>query len=411
MKVLWINHFVPYPAKGGLLIRTSNLLTASVIAHHVDLVALIQPRLVRAYSPSLALGLERSRAALSGLVDALYMVTIPSERSALHRLATLIRSTLTNRPYSVCWLASDAAKELINKLLVTHDYDLIHLDTAALLPLLPINLTVPVVVNHHNAEHHMMRRRAQQERNWFKKILFLDEARKIRHFDRNKLGRIRHNIVCSEDDKKRLEALGVEANRVSIVPNAVAVPEHCQRSPDKNKLLFVGGLDWYPNKKGIEWFLRHIWPTLSAQYADLSLDIIGKCPSRTMTQLVAGSERVRLHGYVEDIGLYYRNALAFISPIFDGGGTKLKVLDAMANAIPVIGNSLAFEGIAVTDQLNAFIANDSRSYGAAVALLSEGHKGADLGRRAQALVAEKYSAIKVGNAYAMLIQSLAQGAA
>ena len=411
MKVLWINHFVPYPAKGGLLIRTSNLLTACVIAHHVDLVALIQPRLVRAYSPSLALGLERSRAALTSLVRTLYTVNIPSERSALHRLATLIRSTLTNRPYSVSWLASAAAKELIHKLLLAQDYDLIHLDTAALLPLLPMNLNVPVVVNHHNAEHHMMRRRAQQERNWLKKILFFDEARKIMHFDSNNLGKVSHNIVCSEDDKKRIEALGVEATRVSIVPNSVSVPEQSQRSPDKNKLLFVGGLNWYPNKKGIEWFLRNIWPTLAAQYKDLSLDIIGKYPSKTMILLVAGSERVRLHGYVEDIGLYYRNALAFISPIFDGGGTKLKVLDAMANAIPVIGNSLAFEGIDVTDQLNAFIANDSRSYGAAIAILSEGHMGADAGRRAQALVAEKYSAIKVGNAYSMLIQSLAQGAA
>ena len=65
----------------------------------------------------------------------------------------------------------------------------------------------------------------------------------------------------------------------------------------------------------------------------------------------------------------------------------------------------------ISDQLNAFIANDSRSYGAAIAILSEGRKGADAGRRAQALVAEKYSAIKVGNAYSMLIQSLAQGAA
>jgi len=364
MKLLWLSHLVPYPPKAGVLIRSFHLLRELSRHFEIDLIAFNQPMLMKTYFENQEAGLKQSSVALEEFLRSVSITKIPAERSATAKNLCALRSLISTTPYTIRWLRSEAFQHNVEQKLASNHYDIIHLDTESLIPYAPTQANCPIVLDHHNIESHMLLRRAQNEKNWLKAFYYLQEGLKLSRYEEKKLPRFNSHVVCSDEDQTRLREID-KSLQTFVAPNGVPFPDSLpDRNPDPAsfRLLFVGGLSWYPNRDAIHHFLDDIWPLLSLEISDIQIDIIGKSPTQKILAAAKNDSRIKIHGYVDNIDRYYREASVYICPIRDGGGTKLKIIDALAHAVPIVANPIACEGIELSHGTSVLFAASAEDY-------------------------------------------------
>jgi glycosyltransferase involved in cell wall biosynthesis len=145
-------------------------------------------------------------------------------------------------------------------------------------------------------------------------------------------------VRCSEEDRSRHPAVNVV-----VIPNGTVIPATVSRMP-QGRVLFVGDLGYAPNSQGLQWFLDRVWPLIQRRVPDAVLDIAGRNPPLAI-QKAHGKLGVVVHGFVEDLTPLYRTASLSIVPLHAGGGTRLKVLESLANAVPVVSTNVGAFGI------------------------------------------------------------------
>jgi glycosyltransferase involved in cell wall biosynthesis len=199
----------------------------------------------------------------------------------------------------------------------------------------------------------MMRRRAEKEPSRWKRLYFRREGEKLERLEREACPEVAMNLVVSGLDQTRLSEVVGQA-RIRVVDNGVDVryfePGESGGARDGG-LVFAGGMNWYPNREAIHFFLREIWPALVADRPDRRVTIVGQDPP---AELVAATRdpRVTAPGYVPDVRPYLEAASIYICPIRDGGGTRLKILDALAMAKPLVATRLAVEGLDLEEEVH-----------------------------------------------------------
>lgn len=345
-KILWISHLIPYPPKGGVMMRSYHLLRELARHHDVSLFAINQKRLFASFFPDRDAGLAEVAADIGAFAKIVDVVDEPAGSSAAARAWLALRS-LVGLPYTVRCLWSREIDRRLRQCIAAESFDVLHFDTIGLAAYWHADYRIPAVLDHHNVESHMMLRRAQVEKSPAKKVYFYQEGKRLEAYERKMLPNFKHHFVCSSDDANRLATLDSSLN-ISVVPNGIALEESLPpRAPDPEqpKLLFIGGLSWYPNHDAVMFLLDEIWPKIIAKAPNARLDIIGRAPSANLQRLAAASRGVHLHGFVDDIRPFYEQASLYICPIRDGGGTKLKVLDALAHRVPLVAHEIACEGI------------------------------------------------------------------
>jgi sugar transferase (PEP-CTERM/EpsH1 system associated) len=408
MKILWLSHLVPYPPKGGVLQRAYHLLHELSRYHEVDLIAFHQPDLMRPLVPSMEEGLRMAEEALSSFCGRLAFVPIESEQGFMgkHRLA--LRSLVTRDPYTINWLKSKHYAAEIDRFLQTKDYDLVHLDTISLLPYFKQVQHLPTVLDHHNIESHMLLRRAENETHPLKAWYFRQEGRRLQRYEEEYCPRVDLNITCSEMDLDRLKKI-VPGCRAEEVPNGVDVDYF---SPDfeakqNNSILFVGTLNWYPNVEAVEFIAHELWPLLKRSVPGVSVDIIGASPPQDIVDFANNEQGFHVHGFVDDIRPYFNRASVYVCPIMDGGGTKLKVLDALAMGKALVAHEIACEGINVQDGENVIFAETGEAYVAAIRnLLENEERRKEMGRKARELAVSTYAYESIGKKLSALCEQL-----
>lgn len=191
-----------------------------------------------------------------------------------------------------------------------------------------------------------------------------------------------HVVVCSELDVGRSGC----ANAV-VIPNGAEPPpsvraDRSELAGDRPVLLFVGALDYEPNTEAMTWFLREVWPIVRRARPDVSVHVVGR-GAEALGSLVDGPG-IELLGSVPDIQVELDRADVSIVPIRVGAGTRLKVIEALANHLPMVTTSVGCEGIDVADGRTALIADDARGFaGAVLRLVADGvlrNRLADAGR-------------------------------
>lgn len=339
MRVLWLSHLVPYPPKGGVLQRSYYLLREAAKRHQVDLLALVQP----AHQTTEA-ELHKAQDELDAFCNDVATHWLQSDTRRLGRLRLLIRSLVSSQPYDVNWLSDDGMFQDVRRL--KRDYDLIHVDTVGLTPYLEPLQGIPFVLNHHNVESQMLADRAAAESNALKKAYMRREARKLERWERRWCRQAATNAVVSELDGRRLNERVPEAP-VQVVQNGVDTEYfRPMTSPEEHDghLVFVGGMSWYPNRDAMLWFVEEIWPALIEDRPSRRAVLIGRDPPRQVLR-AADSGALSAPGFVDDVRPQVDSALAYVCPIRKGGGTRLKVLDALAMAKPLVATSFAVEGL------------------------------------------------------------------
>jgi glycosyltransferase involved in cell wall biosynthesis len=414
LKILWISHLVPFPPKGGVLQRSFNLLREVSRYHEVHLAAFVQHDLVRMHFESIEAGLRASEQALAKFCASIRVVSVPCDLVRYGKSELALKSLLGD-PYTIRWLRSVEMSQVLRQCAGSASFDLVHYDTISLAPYREVFASTPSVLDHHNVESHMMQRRADGELNLLKKLYFKQESVRLRAYERRHLRSFNLHITCSALDSDRLREID-PGLRVSEIENGADLEYFSPRQSTREaantqglRLVFAGRLSAYANRQAVLAIATDIWPVISQRYPSLSIDIVGSLPPPQLLELAARDSRFRVHGYVDDVRPYLDAADVYICPITDGGGTKLKVIDALAMGKALVAHPIACEGIDVSEGLNVLYAVSPEDYVAKIgALIESPERRAQLGAQGRALVERQYSYASIGRKLASLFESTAE---
>ena len=400
MRILFVTQIVPYPPHGGVLQRGYNLLRELGRTHEVHLLAFHHPDEL---PPGEAV--ERSRAELGRFCSAVEYFELWPKKSPAHRFLGLGLAALHPEPFSVLAQRNQSLSRRIAELCTGGARpDIVHLDTIGLVPFARHCAGVPIVLAHHNIESELMRRRAEHERGAPQRLYVELQARRLRRYEARECGRFPLNITVSAADAELLEQIcpGV---RTVVIPNGVDTDYFRPRWGNETPaLIFTGGMNMFANRDAMEWFLEAVWPIIKARVPGVRFYAVGQRPSPRVLEVAARDPAVEAPGHVPDARPWVERAAIYVVPMRVGGGTRLKVVDAMAQGKALVSTSLGAEGIEGDDGTHFVLADDANSFAERVIeLLAQPAERRRLGEAARARAESHYAwrtlGDRLGDAY------------
>jgi len=403
MNILWLSHILPYPPIGGVAQRSYHLIRELARHHSVDLLSFNQ----RAVIPTDEMLQDAIRHFADFCAD-VTAVAIPCDQSRWGKPILGARSLLTRDPYTINWLKSVQMENELRSRLSRANYDLVLFDTISLACYRHLVIGPKTILDHHNIETDMMWRRAACEPNIAKKLYFAQEAAKLHIYEKRLRPTFDMHITCSDLDSRRL-LKSVPGLRTRSIPNPVDtdyfIPGTC--APQPNTIVFVGSMGWYPNREAMTRFAAKIWPVLRAAIPDVTMTVVGSDPPEVLQDLAASDDRFVVTGFVDDARPYIARSAVYVCPITNGGGTRLKVLDALAMGKAIIADPIACEGIDLVDGESVLYASNAEEYASQVKrLFADEVLRHRLGKNGRILIEAEYSASKVGRMLAAACEEL-----
>ena len=391
MKLLFLTPQLPYPPHQGTTIRNYNLIAHLAQRHEIHLLSFKGE------------GDVPQRTPLHELCCHVETVPLPPPRSFVRRLATTLASP---QPDMALRLPSRAFRDRLRACLQRESFDVVQVEGIEMGPYaLDIRAWRPVpppllVFDDHNAEYVLQRRAFETDvrhlRRWPGALYSLIQWLKLRRYERHLLRIADRAVAVSQADADALKQLVPEL-RPFVVPNGVdtafyapdAVPRTGWSSNDT--LVFTGKMNFRPNVDAVRWFCHEILPRIRAARPETTFAIVGRDPSPAVQKL-AHLPGVRVTGYVEDVRPYIAGAAVYVVPLRIGGGTRLKVLEAMAMEKAIVSTRVGAEGIACQSGRHLLIADSPQYFAQAVlSLMEDEARRARLGAEARALVEARYS--------------------
>lgn len=399
MKILFLSQIVPYPPHGGVLQRGYNLLRELGRDARVHLLAFVHPDVL----PTEAARHE-SHVALQKFCETVEYFPLWPKASPVHRVAGLAASALSSRPFSVLAHRSASFQRRVSELVDTKSFDLIHVDTIALAQFLDARWPITTVLTHHNIESQLMERRAGAETRQLAKWFLRRETGKLRSHEEATVRAFDINIFVSQTDEKILRER-VPGLRTAIVPNGVDIEYFTpNQGKDAPALIYTGGMNMFANRDAVMFFLNEIWPLIRKRVPGVRFFAVGQDPPKELVALAVRDPQVVVTGYVTDIRPLVLDASVYVVPLRVGGGTRLKVLDAMAMGKAMVSTSIGCEGLDVRPDEHLLVADTPERFAErTVMLLEDRNHRLALGNAARNLVERCYSWGTVGkqlmNAY------------
>ncbi|HLX12870.1 MAG TPA: glycosyltransferase, partial [Bacteroidota bacterium] len=275
-----------------------------------------------------------------------------------------IYSYFTRESYIQLACSSDEMRRVLDDVLRMQEFDFV-LAEFSMMGWYDLNTKAIKLLDAHNIEHDTYLRLSEHARGWIRRAHYLTEYKKLLSQEIKSWRKQDAILVTSERDADVLQRLVPEAIEY-VVPNGVDTsyfyPSDATEEP--YTLVFTGLMKYVPNYDGMLYFLDEIFPLILREIPSAKLYIVGGFPPKELER--RASPNVIITGYVEDVRPYIWRAKAYIVPLRMGGGTRLKVLEAMAMKKIVIGTSIGCEGIDVTSGDSALIADDPKQFAATV---------------------------------------------
>ncbi len=247
--------------------------------------------------------------------------------------------------------------------------DVVHI-TNPLLRMYRFPPAARVVADAHNVEYDNLVRVARESGSLLRRIFFQAFAWRLKQEEALSCQRCDMVLAVSDRDRAIFRTMA-PSTTIALVPNGVDLAEFVAR-PDRRKplsVLFVGMLNYQPNDSGIQYFLNAILPIIHRRVPGAHLTIVGGHPSQAVRS--AASPSVRVTGFVDDVKPFLEESAVFVAPLYAGGGTRLKLLEAMAMGIPAVSTSLGCEGLEVRHNEHLLIADTPDAFADAVVRLLE----------------------------------------
>ena len=340
-----ITPYLPYPLYSGGQIRTYNLLKNLAKSHEITLFAF-----VKEVVPDHIKALEKFCKKIEVF-----------KRRKAWSIVNILVSGFSFYPFLVAIYYSLSLRKRIEEELSKNKYDLIHAETFYVMPNIP-QTKVPILLVEQTIEYLVYAHFLETlHLKVFKPLLALDIF-KLKFWEKFYWKRADKVVAMSASDKNKMRKL-VPNLSVEIIPNGVDSSFFSKVKQKKGKsavILFVGNFSWLQNREAVYFLIEKIWPNVKNKIKDAQLLIVGRNPSEGIRNLVQNF-KVQLESSVDDIRDVYAKSDVMIAPIFGPGGTRYKILEAMASSLPVVTTEMGAEGLPVKHREHILIANEQNT--------------------------------------------------
>lgn len=382
MRVLVVDEEIPYPLNTGKRLRTYNLLKHLATRHKIVFVC----RQHENEQGSHAEALKKI-----GIKPVVVPHTI-RKKAGLKFYLALIANLFSRLPYSVSSHYSLPFEDKIKQLLSSKRFDIIHCEWTPYAVNLGSVLPFPSVVDAHNVEAQIWKRNYEVEKNPLVKAFIYLQWKKMARFEENAFPKFTKIISVSKEDQAVISNW-VDKAHIEVVQNGVDI-EYFRSSGKTEKpfsMVFTGSMDWRPNVDGILYFLSDIWPGIKATFPESRVIIVGRNPMQVLKDRIKKETSVTLTGTVDDVRPFVEEALVYIVPLRVGGGSRLKILEALSMKKAVVSTSVGAEGLELQSGKDLIIADSPHDFKEAVTRLFKDEKlRKDLGKAGKTVVEEKY---------------------
>jgi len=395
MKILWVKAGGLVPPDTGGKIRSYNILRELARQHSITFFSFYA-----AHDSDL-------HPDLKNMVDRVVCVPLdlPASKSFAEMLDYSIR-LFSSAPYNITKYCRPKVRRILRALLKQETYDVILCDFMAAAGVIPWDWPTPKVLFTHNVEAAIWRRHYEVATNPIWKAISWREWQKTEAAEPTYLRLADRVLAVSETDRDAFASF-VEPGKLAVIPTGVDV-DYFHPTPVEetaNSLVFTGSMDWLPNEDAILYFVDTILPLIKKQCPEVCLEVVGRSPSRKLQALAERERSLRLTGWVEDIRPFVARGSICIVPLRIGGGTRLKIFEAMAMSKAVVSTSVGAEGLPVQSGANIIVADTPGDFAqSVVSLLRDPSQRRQLGTSARALVQEKYSWPKVAESFASTLR-------
>ncbi|HEY3412714.1 MAG TPA: glycosyltransferase [Armatimonadota bacterium] len=376
MRILVLAPELPYPPVGGGKLRAYHLLRGLAERHTLDILCFL-------HDPSERKLLKDVRQ-WAGITPVLW--TMPPVYAALYEGADPEDvERASDLPLLPAYFESEEMQARMDEALSTARYDAVYVITSMMGQFLPAGLNVAAAVDLWNLETLV------QQRAWERSGEEADRIQweKMLAYERSVFERCAAVFPVSSKEREEVIRLFAHPNVVNIDNGVDTGAYDPVPIPQLPRILFTGTMNYQPNEEGILYFLNDVWPLVRAGNPDATLAIVGQAPSEAVTAHHGGP--VTVTGLVPKVQPYFDAARVCIVPLLSGGGTRLKILEAMAAGRPVVSTSLGAEGLETRDREHLLIADTSSDFAESILqILRDDALAASLARSARALVEERY---------------------
>lgn len=383
MRILWVTPYLPVPNFGGGT-RVFNLMKAlAARGDAIDLIAASDPG-------------QRVGDDLRAVCRTIETETKPTADRWRKRLLQ-VRALVSRHP-SQYWLTYlPGVRARITRAIAERPFDIVML-AHSFNGYYPIPSGVPVVLDQHNVESALLLRSGKRERSPVRRAYNLLEYARFRADERRICRGADLLLATSALDREVMEAWG-DLPPCVVIPNGVDTTYFAPQpevAEVPNRLVFTATMNYGPNAEAAIHFATHIWPRVRAAIPDATLKIVGHGPPAPVRQL-GQRPGITVTGSVPDVRPYLASAQAVVVPLRIGGGTRLKIVEALAMAKPVVTTTLGAEGLAVEPGRHLLIADDPDAFASdVIALLRDPAQRASLAHAGRALVEERYDWSAIG---------------
>lgn len=341
MRILWLKTELLHPVDKGGRIRTYEMLRELARRHAVTYLTLDD-------------GTAAPDAAARAQEYCTELITVPFRPPAAGSAgfyAALARNVASPLPYAVARYHHRPFADAIARVLAEGRFDVVIADFLPPTVNLPGQLPVYTVLFQHNVEAEIWRRRTDVATNPVARAYLRTQLRRMERYEREACHRVDRVIAVSEADAEHFR-------RVYGVASAVAIPTGVDTAyfqpqgfgpREERHLVFTGSMDWMPNEDGILFFTEQVMPQLRRLVPGVRLTVVGRKPPTRIQALAERHPDIVVTGRVEDVRPYLARATAAVVPLRVGGGTRLKIYEAMAMECPVVSTTIGAEGLPVRD--------------------------------------------------------------
>lgn len=395
MRLLFVDEELPYPLNSGKRIRTYNLIKHLRSHHQIGYVYYENPQ-------------DPANGADSMLETLTLFPVSARKNQGFNRYLLGVQNLFSHLPYSVGTHVTARFQSAVEQAVATFEPDLLVAEWTPYCAFLRGPVAVPYVVATHNVEARILRRHAEVKSgiaSWY----FQSQARRMERFEADALQHASAYTAVSESDLTELEKLA-PGRPSTVIDNGVDLElftPGAHRTEPPVKLTFVGSMDWMPNIDAVEYFAQDILPLIRRQLPNCEIMIIGRNPPAAIVELANSQSNFAVTGTVDDIRPYLQGTTINIVPLRVGGGSRLKIVESLACALPVVSTSVGAEGLQLQAGSHLELADSPEDFANAVCkLVADPTAASAMAARGRQAVAESYGWPGIGQRYEAFLQDV-----
>jgi glycosyltransferase involved in cell wall biosynthesis len=406
LDILYVSQMPASPPRIGAQARMHGLMSQLGRRHDLTAIALVDDEF----------DIEECRRAMSAYCREVVLIANPYGRDDLSKRWLQLRSLASTRSFERLRVTVPSFRQAVERALLTRRFDIVNLEFSFLghldLRRAPAGMAPPrLVVDSHNIDYDLARQYARASTGLTRRIYAAVNWRKLRREEIDTYAGADGVYLCSTDDQRRLLE-HVPGLATAVIPNAADV-EYFKSAPGgspagQRTIVFFGLMSYVPNVDGVTYFAREIWPRIAAMHPDVRFKIIGGRPTRSILDLAG--PRIEVTGFVDDLRPHLSEACVVVVPLRLGGGTRLKIVEAMAMGNAIVSTSIGAEGIDAEPGRELVIEDRPEAFADAVnALLSDPGRATAIGEAARRLAVERYSWSKAARTLEDFLREVVSG--